>query len=245
LTTRWLPRPGSAQPLAGPSSTGSSQGTNLNRRERMPDRPVNICVYCSSSDRIEPHYLELAAEVGNEIGRRGHTLVSGGGSISCMGEVARGARALGARTVGVIPRSLLEFEIADLDADELLVTDNMRERKQRMDERSDGFLALPGGIGTLEEVLEAWVALDLGMHNKPVVILDPDGVFALLRAQIDQLVQKGFVHPKARGAVTWATTVPQALDLVEAGIARYANVRTVDVAQSLGTSAVGDGVITL
>ena len=157
-----------------------------------------------------------------------------------MGEVARGARAFGARTVGVIPRSLLEFEIADMDADELLVTENMRERKQCMDERSDGFLALPGGIGTLEEVLEVWVALDLGMHRKPVVILDPDGVFTLLRAQIDHLVQKGFVHPKSRGAVTWATTAVQALDLVEAGITRHANARTVDVAQELGTASVGE-----
>src|SRR4051795_11076956 len=120
-----------------------------------------ICVYCSSSTAIDSRYVDLAAEVGSELARRGHSLVSGGGDLSCMGAVARAARAGGARTVGVIPRALLASEVADDNADELLVTDDMRTRKQAMDDRADAFLALPGGLGTLEELLEIWVARTL------------------------------------------------------------------------------------
>ena len=108
-----------------------------------------------------------------------------------MGAVARAARAGGAHTVGVIPQALLDLEVGDSDADELLVVDDMRTRKGLMDERSDAFLALPGGIGTLEELLEVWVARSLGLHAKPVVVLDVDGLFAPLRAQVDLLVERG------------------------------------------------------
>ena len=90
-----------------------------------------------------------------------------------MGAVAAGARARGGRTVGVIPKALVHRELADVDADELVITDTMRERKQVMEERADAFIALPGGIGTLEEFFEAWTAGYLGMHDKPVVMLDP------------------------------------------------------------------------
>src|SRR3954465_54459 len=146
-----------------------------------------VCVFCASSERIPQHYVDLAAEVGAEIARRGHTLVSGGGSVSSMGAVARAARAGGARTIGVIPEALLAWEVADEQADELVVTPDMRVRKGEMDRRADAFLTLAGGIGTLEELLEIWVGRVLRMHDKPVVVLDPDGVFTHLRAQIDQL----------------------------------------------------------
>lgn len=179
---------------------------------------MNICVYCSSSEAIDPSYLELAAAVGAALARRGHGLVSGGGSISCMGAVARAARTGAARTIGVIPRALSALEITDGDADELIVTETMRERKRLLEIRSDAFLALPGGLGTLEELLEMWVGRVLGMHAKPVVVLDPDGLFAHLRAQVDELVRRGFVRPAARNALGWANTVEAALDLLEAGV---------------------------
>jgi uncharacterized protein (TIGR00730 family) len=184
--------------------------------ERRPAKPLAICVYCSSSTAIDRSYVELAADVGAELARRGHTLVSGGGSISCMGAVARAARAGGARTIGVIPVPLLDREITDMDADELIVTSTMRERKAIMDERADAFLALPGGIGTLEELLEVWVARTLGIHAKPVVVLDPDGLFAGLRTLVDDLVTRRFVRPWAAGTLRWAGDVGSALDLVEA-----------------------------
>ncbi len=177
-----------------------------------------ICVYCSSSTRIDPSYVDLAAEVGSALAARGHTLVSGGGNLSCMGAVAQAARAGGAPTLGVIPQALLELEVGDQDADELLVVDDMRTRKGLMDARSDAFLTLPGGLGTLEELFEVWVARTLGMHAKPVVALDVDGLYAPLRAQVDLMVERGFVRSEAAGALVWASTVGEALDAVEEGL---------------------------
>ena len=176
---------------------------------------TTICVYCASSSHVPPRYVELAAEVGAEIARRGHSLVTGGGSVSLMGAVARAARAGGARTVGVIPRVLMEMEVADLDSDELVVVETMRERKGEMDRRSDAFVTLPGGIGTLEELLEVWTARTLGMHDKPVVVCDPDDAYAPLRAQIDQIVERGFARPAIRDALRWCTTAAEAIDLAE------------------------------
>ena len=177
-----------------------------------------VCVFCASSERIPQHYIDLAAEVGTELARRGHTLVSGGGSVSSMGAVARAARAGGARTVGVIPEALLAWEVADEQADELVVTPDMRVRKGEMDRRADAFLTLAGGIGTLEELLEIWVGRVLRMHNKPVVVLDPDGVFAPLRQQIDVLVDAGFARATVHDALAWTTDVGEAFDLIERGL---------------------------
>jgi uncharacterized protein (TIGR00730 family) len=177
---------------------------------------TTICVYCASSERIDPRYIELATQVGTEIARRGYGLVSGGGSVSCMGAVARAVRAGGGHTTGVIPQALVDMEVADGDADELVVTRDLRERKGEMDRRSDGFLALPGGLGTLDEIFEIWVSRTLGMHDKPLVVLDPDGVFAMMRAQVDDLVLRGFARPAVRDAIQWATGVGEAFDMLEA-----------------------------
>jgi uncharacterized protein (TIGR00730 family) len=181
---------------------------------------ARICVFCSSSERIHPAHLELAAELGGELARRGHDLVSGGGRVSMMGEVARGVRAGGRHTLGVIPRALVGMEVADDDSDELVVTSDMRERKGRMDAAADAFLALPGGLGTLEELLEVWVAGTLGMHDKPVVILDPTGVYAALHELVDKLLVQGFIRPGAEQLAVWTSSVTGALDAVEAGLAR-------------------------
>jgi uncharacterized protein (TIGR00730 family) len=173
-------------------------------------------VYCASSERIDQRYIELASQVGAEIARRGYGLVSGGGSVSCMGAVARAVRAGGGRTTGVIPQALVDMEVADGDADELVVTRDLRERKGEMERRSDGFLALPGGLGTLDEIFEIWVSRTLGMHDLPLVVLDPDGVFALMRAQVDDLILRGFARPAVRDAIHWATEVGEAFDLLAA-----------------------------
>lgn len=176
---------------------------------------ATVCVFCSASDDIDPAYLGLAEAVGTELGRRGHDLVTGGGSVSSMGAVSRAARTAGSRTVGVIPRALLHTEVADTGADELVVTDDMRLRKAEMDRRSDAFLTLPGGIGTLEELLEIWVARTLGMHDKPVVVLDPDGLYAPLLDQVALLLERGFLRDESLRAVAWTTTVTEALDAIE------------------------------
>jgi uncharacterized protein (TIGR00730 family) len=176
-----------------------------------------ICVFCASSDHIPPRYIELAAEVGAELARRGHSLVTGGGSVSCRGAVARAARAGGAHTVGVIPHALRALEIADDEADQLVVTPDMRTRKAEMDRRADAFLTLPGGIGTLEELLEIWVARVLRMHDKPVVVLDPDGVFAPLREQVERLVKDRFARRSVWDAIAWTSSVVAAFDAIERG----------------------------
>ena len=172
-------------------------------------------MFCASSEHIPPHYVDLAAQVGAELARRGHSLVSGGGSVSCMGAVARAARAGGARTIGVIPQALKDWEVADEDAAELIVTPDMRSRKGEMDGRAEAFLTLPGGIGTLEELIEIWVARVLRMHDKPVVVLDPDGIFDPLREQVNLLVRKGFARPSVWDALVWTDDVTAAFDALE------------------------------
>jgi hypothetical protein len=136
-----------------------------------------------------------------------------------MGAVAEAARAGGAHTLGVIPAALLDLEVGDQGADELLVVDDMRTRKGLMDRHADAFLTLPGGLGTLEELTEVWTSRFLGMHVKPVVALDYDGLYAPLRAQIELMVDRGFVRREAAAALQWAATVEEAFTLLEAGLA--------------------------
>ncbi|WP_214412764.1 TIGR00730 family Rossman fold protein [Sphaerisporangium fuscum] len=174
-----------------------------------------ICVFCASSQKIERKYLDLAADVGTELARRGHTLVSGGAVVSCMGAVTRAAREAGGRTVGVMPQALVDLEIADTDSDELIITGDMRERKGIMDARSDAFLVLPGGIGTLEELFEIWTSRTLGLHDKPLVILDPWGLYAPLRLLVDNMYEAGFTRPNVFDAISWTTTVEEAIDHLE------------------------------
>jgi uncharacterized protein (TIGR00730 family) len=178
-------------------------------------KSLAVCVFCSSSNKIDKVHLDLAARAGAELARRGHTLVSGGAQVSCMGRVARAARAGGARTVGVIPEALVSVEISDEDNDELVVTPDMRTRKAEMDRRSDAFLVLPGGIGTLEELFEIWTARVLALHAKPVVILDPTGVYDPLRELMVGLTRQGFVRAKIWDAIGWTDSVTEAFDLME------------------------------
>ncbi|WP_041782151.1 TIGR00730 family Rossman fold protein [Mycolicibacterium chubuense] len=163
---------------------------------REPDREWAVCVYCASSPQ-HPDLIDLARRVGTGIADRGWTLVSGGGNVSAMGAVAGAARSHGGHTIGVIPKALVHREVADTEADELVVTDTMRERKQVMEDRADAFIALPGGIGTLEEFFEAWTAGYLGMHSKPIVMLDTLGHYDGLLAWLRGLVGTGYVAEEA------------------------------------------------
>ncbi len=176
---------------------------------------ATICVFCASSESVDPRHYDVAAALGEQIAQRGHVLVTGGGRVGSMGAIARAARAAGGLTIGVIPAGLLEQESADEHADELVVTIDMRERKGVMDERSDAFIALAGGIGTLEELLEAWTGRVLGMHDKPVIVLDPTGVFAPLRELVDRLCESGFVPAEAVSDLVWVGDPAEALDLIE------------------------------
>jgi uncharacterized protein (TIGR00730 family) len=177
---------------------------------------VNICVFCASSQKIDEKYLQLATEVGAELAQRGHTLVSGGATVSCMGAITAATRASGGRTIGVIPQVLVDIEVADTGSDELIVTTGMRERKAAMDERSDAFLVLPGGIGTLEELFEIWTARVLGIHDRPLVILDPWGLYAPLRQLIENMYDAGFTRANVFDAISWTNTVEEAFAHLEA-----------------------------
>lgn len=176
---------------------------------------VSVCVYCASGP-VPQHYLDLAAEVGRKIAKRGWTLVSGGGKVSMMGEIARAVRADGGRTIGVIPRALVDREVGDTDSDELLVVDTMRERKGLMDAHANAFLTLPGGIGTCEELFEVWTARYLGMHSKPVVLLDPDGHFQGLLDWLHSMVSTGFASQSSLDVLTVTADVDEALDALVA-----------------------------
>ena len=174
---------------------------------------MRVCVFCSSSPTIHKKYLDLATDLGTAIGEREWELVSGGGHISMMGAVSRGVRENGGRTVGVIPQSLVDIEFADHDNHELHVVDSMRNRKAKMEEISDAFIALPGGPGTLEELFEIWVGRFLKFHDKPVIILDPFDLYAPLKDLLDHLEEQGFVKPGQRELLHWTTRVEDALDL--------------------------------
>ncbi len=177
---------------------------------------ATVCVYCASSSEIDPSFIELAAAVGARIGDGGHRLVSGGGRVSMMGAVASTARAHGAHTLGFIPEHLMPLEVADVEADELVVVQTMRERKALMDAHADAFLVLPGGIGTLEEFFEVWTAQSLGMHSKPVIVLDPDGFYTPLWQLLDTMRERGFVRQQALDGLRLVTSVEQAFALIEA-----------------------------
>jgi uncharacterized protein (TIGR00730 family) len=173
-----------------------------------------VCVFCASSTSLEQRWLELAAGTGQELAARGHTLVSGGGCVGMMGAVADAARRGGAHTIGIIPQSLVDLEVADAAADELIVTDDMGSRKNLMIDRSDAFIVLPGGLGTLDELFEVWTTGTLDLHRKPIVLLDPDGFYDGLMAWLGGLADTEFVRPKALELVTVVSSIPAAFDVI-------------------------------
>ncbi|QQE10643.1 TIGR00730 family Rossman fold protein [Planctomycetota bacterium] len=155
-----------------------------------------ICVFCSASDRVDDIYKNAARELGNLIGEGGHTLVWGGGKVGLMGEVARAAQVSGAELYGVIPESMQDVEIAYTDADELVVTQTMRERKGLMDAKSDVFIVLPGGIGTLEELTEIMVLRYLKYHDRPLVLVNINGFYKPFVKLMEHYVQEKFAKEK-------------------------------------------------
>jgi hypothetical protein len=176
---------------------------------------ASICVFCASSRTLDQRWLDLATDTGGEIARRGHTLVSGGGCVGMMGAVADGTRSGGGHTLGVIPQALVDLEVADRHADELVITDGMASRKTAMIDKSDAFLTLPGGLGTLDELFEVWTTATLAMHRKPVVLVDVDGFYRGLIDWLDGLAGTAFVGRAALDLLLVVDSVPAALDAIE------------------------------
>lgn len=162
----------------------------------------SICVYCGSRPGTDPAFAAAATEVGRWIGEHGGQLVYGGGNNGLMGVVASAALAAGAPVVGIIPRSMVEREWAKTDCTELHVVENMHERKSMMAERADAFLALPGGIGTFEELFEAWTWRQLSFHDKPLGLLDSGGYYTDLVRFLQQAVVHGFMTQPMMDLVT-------------------------------------------
>ncbi len=154
--------------------------------------PLSVCVYCGSRPGNDPAFAAAARETGRLIGKQGWQLVFGGGHAGLMGEVADAALAAGARVIGVIPQSLMTRELGHAGLSELHVVQTMHERKRLMAEHSDAFIALPGGIGTMEELFETWTWRQLGYHDKPIGLLNTAGYYDALLAFIDTLVASGF-----------------------------------------------------
>ena len=174
---------------------------------------MRIAVFCSSSPSIDSKFINLAFDLGAGIAQSGADLVSGGGHISAMGAISRGARSKSGRTIGIIPQKLVDIEFADHDSDELIVVDSMRARKAKIEDLSDAFITLPGGLGTLEELFEIWVGRYLKFHNKPVIILDPFGIYQPLHALVEHLEKENFVKPGMRELLHWTTTVEEAITI--------------------------------
>ena len=156
----------------------------------------SITVFCGSSDAVDPKYFAAAVELGERIARRGWRLIYGGGSVGLMGALARAVLDGGGLVTGVIPRALLDLGVGETKVSELVVTDGLRDRKAIMDERGDAFVALPGGLGTMEEVLEALTLKQLGYHRKAVAVLDLDGFFDPLWTQFQRGIDEGFIKPE-------------------------------------------------
>ncbi|MBV1885519.1 MAG: TIGR00730 family Rossman fold protein [Parvibaculaceae bacterium] len=155
----------------------------------------NICVYCGSSEGINPSYMSAGTQLGEAIVKAGMGLVYGGATIGIMGAVARAVTSGNAPVIGVIPKFLVKKEIPYTDATELIVTKDMHERKQIMYDRSCAFVALPGGIGTLEELMEMITWAQLGQHRHPIIIVNIDGFWDALLALFDNMLASGFIRP--------------------------------------------------
>ena len=155
----------------------------------------SLCVYCGSRDGADPAFTEAARLVGQWIGQHGGQLVYGGGKNGLMGTVAEATLAAGGRVVGIIPQALVIKEVANPNCSELHVVDTMHERKRMMAERADAFLALPGGIGTFEELFEVWAWRQLGYHDKPIGLLNTAGYYDQMLGFLSTSVQSGFIGP--------------------------------------------------
>ena len=172
---------------------------------------MRICVFCGSSNGLDVH-LEAARLVGRTLAERGIGVVYGGAKVGTMGAVADAALAAGGEVIGVIPESLLNWEVAHDGLTEQHVVDGLHARKALMAELSDGFIALPGGVGTMEELFEVWTWAQLGLHTKPVGLLDVDGFYEHLVRFTDTMVESGFLRKPYRDILLVDTDLPTLLD---------------------------------
>ena len=177
----------------------------------MP-QPTALCVYCGSRIGEHPEYAEQAQAFGAELARRGIALVYGGGNVGLMGIVADAVLAGGGKAIGVIPRQLVEREVAHQGLSELVVVDTMHQRKTRMFELADAFVALPGGFGTMDEMFEMLTWAQLGLHRYPCAFLDVRGYYRDLRSMVDHMASERFVRAEQRDSVWFGEDIAALFD---------------------------------
>jgi uncharacterized protein (TIGR00730 family) len=177
----------------------------------MP-QPTSLCVYCGSSPGKHPDYTEQARAFGADMAHRDIALVYGGGKVGLMGTVADAVLAGGGKVIGVIPRQLVDLEVAHPGLSELQVVDTMHQRKTRMYELSDAFVALPGGFGTMDEMFEMLTWAQLGLHRYPCAFLDVRGYYGGLRTMMNHMVDEGFVRPGQRDSVWFGDSMAELFD---------------------------------
>jgi len=175
-----------------------------------------LCVYCGSSDAVADRYQEAASELGARLAAAGIDLVYGGGRVGLMGLLADAALAAGGKVTGVIPRRLVDAEVAHPGVTELLVVDSMHDRKRLMADRADAFAVLPGGIGTLDELFETLSWKQLELHDKPILVVDIGGYWAPLRALLDHIVINRFARERTRQLVRVVASVPMLMAALSA-----------------------------
>ena len=173
-------------------------------------------MYCGSNAGQDPAFLEVADRLGQIMALRGIELVYGGGRVGLMGRIADATLAAGGRVVGVIPEFLALKEIAHMELTTLHVVKSMHARKAKMEQLSEGFIAMPGGIGTMEEMFEIWTWAQLGQHRHPVGLLNVNGYYDELVAFLDKMTEQGFLAPEHRGALIVADRPTKLLDAFEA-----------------------------
>jgi hypothetical protein len=176
----------------------------------------SLCVYCGSSRGNNPGFLQLATDLGRELARRDTRLVYGGGRVGLMGACADAVLANGGKVVGIIPQHLQEREIGHSGLTELKVVDNMHTRKRAMFDLSDAFCVLPGGLGTLEEFFEVVTWRQLGMHDKPIIVLNCDGYWDSLVGMIDGIIDDGFAQARARQYFSVVSSIGRLFDILNA-----------------------------
>ncbi len=177
-------------------------------------RPFSVAVYCSASNNVDKAYFEVATGLGQALAERKWRLVFGAGSVGLMGAVARGVHAHGGRMFGVIPYALDELEVTYKECDELVLVETMRERKALMEHNADAFIALPGGIGTLEEIIEVLVLKQLNYIDRPIVLLNTNNYWASLINLFEEMIEQRFVRPGNSTLYKVVETVEDALDYI-------------------------------
>ncbi|MEE3333370.1 MAG: TIGR00730 family Rossman fold protein [Ruminococcus sp.] len=175
---------------------------------------MNICVYCASSETIDKSYIKAGEELGKRLAEEGHTLVFGAGKYGLMGAVARGIRQNGGEAVGIIPKFFDNVDVTFWDC-EIIKTDTMRERKHIMEDISDGFIMMPGGVGTLEEYFEIITLKQLGRHKKPIAVYDVNGYYHKLFEFLQYSVDEGFMSKEVASLCFYSSDIDKVFEYLK------------------------------